>query len=61
MNMYCRNDFKKDFSLPQVKSVNYGLKALRYFGLKIWTILPSDIKNTRTLREFSKKVTSWIP
>ena len=33
-----------DFSLPQVKSVNYGLKALRYFGPKIWNILPSDIK-----------------
>ena len=31
-----------DFSLPQVKSVNYGLKALRYFGPKMWNILPSD-------------------
>ena len=50
-----------DFSLPQVKSVNYGLKALRYFGPKIWNILPSDIKNSRTLREFSKNVKSWIP
>ena len=50
-----------DFSLPQVKSVNYGLKALRYFGPKIWNILPNDIKNPKTLREFSKKVKSWIP
>ena len=51
-----------DFSLPQLKSVNYGLKALRYFGPKIWNILSSDIKNSsRKLREFSKKVKSWIP
>ena len=50
-----------DFLLPQVKSVNYGLKALRYFGPKIWNILPNDIKNPKTLREFSKKVKSWIP
>ena len=50
-----------DFSLPQVKSVNYSLKALRYFGPKIWNILPGHIKNSRTLREFSKKVKSWIP
>ena len=50
-----------DFSLPQVKSVNYGLKALRYFGPKIWNILPNDIKSSRKLREFSKKVKSWIP
>ena len=50
-----------DFSLPQVNSVNYSLKALRYFGPKIWNIFSSDIKNSRTLREFSKKVKSWIP
>ena len=50
-----------DFSLPQVKSLNYGLKVLRYFGPKIWNILPNDIKNPKTLREFSKKVKSWIP
>ena len=50
-----------DFLLPRMKSVNYGLKALRYFGPKIWNILPSDIKNSRTLREFSKKVKSRIP
>ena len=50
-----------DFSFPQVKSVNYSLKALRYFGLKIWNIIPNDIKNSRALREFPKKVKSWIP
>ena len=50
-----------DFSLLQVKSVNYGLKALRYFGPKIWNILPSDIKSSRTLQEFSKIVKSWFP
>ena len=50
-----------DFLLPQVKPVNYGVKALRYFGPKIWNILPNDIENSRTLWEFSKKVKSWIP
>ena len=50
-----------DFSLPRVKSINYGLKALQYFGPKIRNILPSGIKNSRTLREFSKKVKPWIP
>ena len=49
------------FSLLRVKSANYDLKALRYFGPKIWNILPSDIKNSRTLRKFSKQVKSWIP
>ena len=39
-----------------MKSVDYGLKALRYFGPKMWNVLPSDIKNCRTLREFSKEL-----
>ena len=39
-----------DFLLLRVKSVNYGLKALKYFGLKICNIFPSDIKISRTLR-----------
>ena len=44
-----------------MKSVNYGLKVLRYFGPEIWNIFTNDIKNSRTVREFSKKVRSWIP
>ena len=39
-----------DFLLLRVKSVNYGLKALKYFGPKICNIFPSDIKISRTLR-----------
>ena len=50
-----------NFSLPQVKSVNYSFKVLQYFGPKIWDILPSNSKNSKTLREFSKKVKWWIP
>ena len=43
------NCSQTEFSLPLVKSVNCGLKALRYFGPKIRNILPSDIKNSSTL------------
>ena len=57
----CSLRSQTDFSLSQVKFANYGLKALRYFGPKICNIVPSDTKNSRTLREFSKKVKSWIP
>ena len=44
-----------DFSLPQVKSVIYGLKVLRYFTPKMCNIVPSDIKNSKTLQEFTGK------
>ena len=46
-----------DFSLPQMKSLNHGLKALQYFGLKYEPdIYPSGIKNSRTLQELSEKL-----
>ena len=47
-----------DFLLSQLKSLNYCLKVLRYFGPKIWNILPSDIKNSRTLQKHTKKIKS---
>ena len=68
---------QKGFLLPQVKFVNYGLIALRYFGPKIWNILPTAFsplgrpmcphkkkKILKTLEHFEnsqKKVKSWIP
>ena len=57
----CSLRLQTDFSLLQVKSVNYGLKAWQYFGPKISNIFPGDIKNSRTLQEFSKKAKSRIP
>ena len=44
------------FSLQRVKSVYYDLKALRYFGSKICIIVPCDIKNSRAVQEFMKKL-----
>ena len=60
-SVVCSLRLETDFSLLQVKSVNYGLKAWQYFGPKISNIFPSDIKNSRTLQEFSKKFKSRIP
>ena len=38
-----------DFQLGPVKTVNSGLRALRYLGPKIWNILPFQIKFQRFL------------
>ena len=45
-----------DLFFPQVKSVNYSLKALRYFGLKIWNIIPNDIKNSKHFENSQRKL-----
>ena len=46
-----------DFLLPQVKSVNYGLKALRKYGVFYLVIL----KTSEQFENSPKKVTSCIP
>ena len=38
-----------DFQLGSVKTVNFGIRALRYLGPKIWNIVPFEIKMQRLL------------
>ena len=50
-----------DFQLGPVKTVNWGLRALRYLGPKIWNIVPFEVKNSETLEQFNIKIKSWKP
>ena len=47
-----------DLQLGSVKTVNCGLRALRYLGPKI---VPFEIKNSGTLAQFKMKTKSWKP
>ena len=50
-----------DFSLHSVNTVVYGLKSLKYFAGKVWSIVPFEIRNAISLEEFSAKIKSWRP
>ena len=50
-----------DFSLHSANAVTYGLKSLKYFAAKVWSIVPFEIGNARSFEEFSAKVKSWRP
>ena len=45
-----------DFKLGSVKTVNGGLRALKHFGPKIWTIVPVEINNSEALEQFNMKI-----
>ena len=45
-----------DFSLHSVDNVAYGLKSLKYFAGKVWSIIPFKIRNARSIEEFSAKI-----
>ena len=52
---------KTDFIIPQVKSVNHGLKSIRVLGPKIWESLPNDLKNKESVNSFKTAIKRWKP
>ena len=56
----CSLRSQTDFSLPQVKSVNYGLKALRYFGAKYRIFFRVILRTLENFENSQKKLKSWI-
>ena len=55
---YCS---KSPFETFNVRTTNYGTHSLSYMGPKIWSILPLDIKESKTLHEFKSKIKKWKP
>jgi hypothetical protein len=41
-----------NFKIPRVATTTFGLHSIRYFGPKIWNMLPNDYKTKGTLLQF---------
>ena len=52
---------QKNFEIPHVKTVNYGLESIRFLGPKIWDSLPNDLKNKESVSSFKKAIKKWKP
>ena len=50
-----------DFTLPIVRTVNYGLESIRYMGPKIWESIPANIKEVDTIECFKSGIKKWKP
>ena len=50
-----------DFARISVNTSRFGLNSLRYFASKVWSIVPSDIKNASNLNIFKNKIREWEP
>ena len=46
-------------SIPKVKTTRYGLKSLKYYGAKIWNMIPEDIKRSQSLPIFKERIKLW--
>ena len=47
---------QRDFGIPTVKSVNYGLESIRFLGPKIWESLPNNLKNKESIESFKMAI-----
>ena len=50
-----RRSSKGDFFLPGKKSLQYGLKLVRFAGAKLWNSLPFIIKESQSIKVFRSK------
>ena len=46
--------------LPVAKTTTYGLENVEYRGCLLWSTLPSEIKDSRSLSEFKRKIKNGI-
>ena len=50
-----------DFTLPIVRTVNYGIESIRYLGPKIRESFPANIKEVDTIERFKSGIKKWKP
>ena len=50
-----------EWVLPKVRTVNNGKETIRYMGPKTWALIPEEIKNSKALSSFKKRIKEWKP
>ncbi len=53
---------EKTFCRPNVNTVSYGEKSIRYLGPIVWdSMLPPELKSIETLQKFKDEIIKWVP
>ena len=50
-----------EFNTSHVHTVLHGTETISFRGPKTWTLVPEDIKNSKSLLEFKTKIKHWKP
>jgi hypothetical protein len=48
------------FNIPRFKTVNYGKKSFRYYGAKLWSNIPTNLKEKNSIHSFKFALTNWL-
>ena len=52
---------ERDFQIPKVRTINNGIETIRYRGPITWSLVPDEIKQSKSLYEFKEKIKQWKP
>ena len=52
-----RNELR--FKLRNIRTVRYGIETAAFVGSRIWSNMPSELKESTSLNEFKKKIKTW--
>ena len=50
---------KGSWETHNVRTVKYGTETIRHMGPKTWELVPTEIKESKTLLEFKQKIKRW--
>ena len=48
------------YTLPSFYTITFGKKSFRYYGPKLWSNIPTEIKNKVSLSTFKLGITAWL-
>ena len=52
---------KLRFKLRNIRTVRYGIETATFVDSRIWSNMPSELKESTLLNEFKKKIKTWKP
>ena len=52
---------RTDFITSEVHSAFHGTECILHLGSKIWSIVPEEFKNKKSLNSFKESIKMWIP
>ena len=49
------------FQRTNIQTVHFGSESIKTLGAKIWDLIPAEIKASKSLMIFKKKIKNWSP
>ena len=46
--------------LPSFNTVHFGKNSIKYYGAKLWNIIPTEIRNSSSLNTFKSGINKWL-